>query len=1035
MRVVVALAVVASLLGIPAQAAENSLFFSEYIEGTSNNKALEIYNGTGAPVDLSAEQYVVQMYFNGSATAGLTIALTGTVANDDVFVLANSAASAPILAQADQLNGAGWFNGDDAIVLRSGGAAGSILDVIGQVGVDPGTEWGTGLASTADNTLRRLGHPDTEPADAFDPGAQWQGFATDTFDGLGSYGLSTVLTCGGPLTLSQGEAGSRVVTGVDPDGIVTELDVTAASPSITRTAFTPATEVGGTASATVSVAADLAPGSYPVTVTSGTATCSFTVTVNAVLTVGQVQGSGARSPLAPASGNGSSSTLYEVQGVVTQRTLARTSAGADQFGFFLQSRTGATDNDPATSDGVFVFMGSFSSLIGGYVPVVGDEVVLRARVAEFFNLTQLTSASLLRVVAQNVTAYEVTDATPPADLVAANQFWERHEGAQLRVRAGSGVVSGRDVFASTADGEVFLVDVDDPTLDRPDPLTRRVYRDAHPIDGVADGNGNRIMLGSMGVKWVAQDNTALVPPAHTLDTLAADAVGGLYFSFEKYGVQASSVTFSAGADPSSNLPPTPIDRNREFSVATYNVENLYDFRDDPFDGCDFLGNSGCPGVSPPFDYVPLNEADYQEHLTALATQIRADLHSPDLLLVQEAEDQDICTVTGGALTCGTVDNADGKPDTLQELALAVGAQGGGAYDAAYDRDGADDRGIVAAFLYRTDRLALAAPTGVLGATPGVQYRAPGLPSNVDVQNPKTLNADLPDDVDTSTGVDGSDVYTRAPQVAKFTVLARAGGTESLSLWAVSNHFSSTPQARVGQRREQAAYGAAIVSAIEADEANARVVYGGDLNVFPRPDDPLSPPSDQLAPLYEQGLDSLWEDLAAISPASAYSYVFQGQAQTLDHLFVNQRLHDDLVRIRAAHVNADWPADFAGDGARGASDHDPQVAVFSSRARLTVADVSAAEGQPLTFTVSLSRPLSVDLPVCAVTLPDTATLLLDFTPIAACVTIAAGATSATFTVATRADNRPEGSERLWLVSVADPRVVDLTDPVAAGTVVG
>ena len=48
-----------------------------------------------------------------------------------------------------------YYNGDDAVVLRKGGADGPVLDSIGQVGFDPGTEWGTGLTSTVDNTLRR----------------------------------------------------------------------------------------------------------------------------------------------------------------------------------------------------------------------------------------------------------------------------------------------------------------------------------------------------------------------------------------------------------------------------------------------------------------------------------------------------------------------------------------------------------------------------------------------------------------------------------------------------------------------------------------------------------------------------------------------------------------------------------------------------------------------------------------------------------------------------------------------------------------
>ena len=123
-----------------AFAASTDLFFSEYIEGSGNNKALEIFNDTGAPIDLAAGGYNVQMFFNGSATAGLTIDLTGTVAGGDVFVLAQSSATGAILAFADQTNGAGWFNGDDAVALRKGT---TILDVIGQIGADPGTEWGT----------------------------------------------------------------------------------------------------------------------------------------------------------------------------------------------------------------------------------------------------------------------------------------------------------------------------------------------------------------------------------------------------------------------------------------------------------------------------------------------------------------------------------------------------------------------------------------------------------------------------------------------------------------------------------------------------------------------------------------------------------------------------------------------------------------------------------------------------------------------------------------------------------------------------
>ena len=963
-RFVIAVTVLAAaLLAAPgAFAASGDLFFSEVVEGSSNNKALEIFNGTGAAIDLAAGGYSVQMFFNGSATAGLTINLTGTVADGDVYVVAQSSASAAILAQADQTNGSGWFNGDDAIVLRKGTA---ILDVIGQIGFDPGTEWGSGLQSTADNTLRRkvtITAGDPDGTDAFDPSIQWDGYPVDTFDGLGAHTVTppvnapVVATCPAPLSAPIGGSATGNVSATDADGVVTSLALSSVSPAtagITLTGVTPAGAVGGTATATLSVAASTPLGTYAVQVTATnadatpqTATCTTTVSVQPVLRVSDVQGSVSdlvdgpthRSALAPATGNGTSSTLSYVRGVITQKTLARSSTGATQNGFFLQDTLARSDGDPTTSDGIFVFMGSFTSLIGGYVPRVGDEVVLRARVSEFFFFTELSSASLVEVVSPLLDVDAVAPAftaDPPDGLADAGRYWERREGMRARVLADALVTGGRDVFSSTADSEVWVIRGDAAVAQRTSPYARRVFRDAHPLDDVAgtvdNGNGFRILLGPLGVKATSGSTTTLLPPARVFDTLTASVVGGVDFSFEKYRVNpVEQPSFTAGVDPSLNAPPAAFARDGAYSVANVNVENLYDFRDDPFDGCDFAGNAGCPGVRPPFDYVPASQAEYDAHLDALASQVRTDLHAPDLLLVQEAEDQDICSVAGGALSCGTTNNADGKPDTLQELALRVAAAGGPAYDAAYDRDGADDRGIVAGFLFRADRVELLSAAGdpVLGASPTVSYRGAALAYNADVQNPKALNADLPADVDLSTGVDGANVFTRAPQVGHFRVWRNGVGLGAwVDLYAISNHFSSTPDARVGQRTEQAGYVAAIVAALQAADPGVRVDAGGDLNVFPRPDDPLVPASDQLAPLYGLGLENLYDVLVAEVPASAYTYVFEGQAQTLDHQFVTPSLGDELERVRVAHVNADWPAGFAGDGPRGASDHDPVVARY------------------------------------------------------------------------------------------------------------
>jgi predicted extracellular nuclease len=225
-----AVVVMVLLAAAPARAADpTELFFSEYIEGTSNNKALEIFNGTATPVDLGAGSYNVQMHFNGNPVATLTINLAGTIAPGGTFVLAHASADPVILAAAHQTNGAGWFNGDDAVVLRKGTTA---IDVIGQIGFDPGSEWGTGLTSTADNTLRRktaVTAGDANGSDAFDPAVEWDGFPTNTFDGLGGGLPPELLTINeiqgsGPVgNLGPTETRGNLVSAVGPDGFFMQM--------------------------------------------------------------------------------------------------------------------------------------------------------------------------------------------------------------------------------------------------------------------------------------------------------------------------------------------------------------------------------------------------------------------------------------------------------------------------------------------------------------------------------------------------------------------------------------------------------------------------------------------------------------------------------------------------------------------------------------------------------------------------------------------------------------------------------------------
>ena len=171
-----------------------TLLISEYVEGSSNNKAIEIYNGTGAAIDLATGNYTLAFYFNGEITPGNEIALTGTVADGDVFVVADQDAATAILDETDQQDVGNFFNGDDVVLLE---ADGIVIDSIGQLGADPGSEWGTGDTSTQDNTIRRSNDVcagDANPDDVYDPTDEWSGFAENTFDGLGTHSANCIDT-------------------------------------------------------------------------------------------------------------------------------------------------------------------------------------------------------------------------------------------------------------------------------------------------------------------------------------------------------------------------------------------------------------------------------------------------------------------------------------------------------------------------------------------------------------------------------------------------------------------------------------------------------------------------------------------------------------------------------------------------------------------------------------------------------------------------------------------------------------------------
>jgi len=153
------------------------LLFSEYIEGSGNNKALEIANNTGNSVSLSA--YTIKKQTNGAGAWSTGLALSGTLTTGSKFVIVNSSISSTCYStSAANISTSGtelMFNGNDAVGLFKNGV---LIDIIGT--------FSGGTANFAvDVTLRRKSTV-TSPSTTFNLSSQWDSYATDTCNNLAS---------------------------------------------------------------------------------------------------------------------------------------------------------------------------------------------------------------------------------------------------------------------------------------------------------------------------------------------------------------------------------------------------------------------------------------------------------------------------------------------------------------------------------------------------------------------------------------------------------------------------------------------------------------------------------------------------------------------------------------------------------------------------------------------------------------------------------------------------------------------------------
>ena len=781
----------AALVTVPAGTSSGApatdLFISEYVEGSSFNKAIEISNSTGAPIDLAAGGYTLELYSNGSPTVSQSVALTGTIAAGDVFVAANERAAQAILDQADLISNAVInFNGDDAVVLRKNGA---VIDAFGQIGFRPAGEWPGG---GADDTLRRKSgfcSGDTNAFDAFDASIEWDSFPVNTFDGLGAH---------------DGNCGTPPPPPPPPLTCEAPLDVTLIS---------------------------------------------------------EVQGDGPTSPLVG-------------QTVVVDAVVTAIFPGLQ--GFYLQEEPGDSDDDPATSEGIFVFRGTLPDGVG-----VNDVVRVEATVGEFVtsggasSLTQLTRSTVVDcdLPPVTITPTEIElPRTEPGDL-------EPFEGMLVTLPQ-SLVIS--EYFNFDRFGEVVL------TSERQLTPTAEFEPGPAAVQAALENSLDRITVDDG--RSTQNPDPAIHPgngDVFDLDNLfrGGDLVTGITgvidHTFGLYRLQPTAYGTFTEANPRPAAP-DPVGGNVQ--VASFNVLNYFTTIDDSGPICGPAANQGCRGADTPEELVR-----QRDKIVSAITAIDADVVG----LIEIENHVDDAAVTDLVASLNAV------PGAGPYAAIETGPIGGDA--------------IKVALIHQ--------PASV---TPVGDFAV--LDSSVDPRFIDTLNRPVL-----------AQTYRDNTTGGVFTVAVNHLKSKGSSCASIGDPNTGDGSGNCNGTRTAAAE--ALVDWLATDPTGSEdpdMLIIGDLNAYDKetPIDAIVAGADDVT-----GTGDDYTDLVArFLGEDTYSFVFDGQVGYLDHALANAAMLDQVTGATVWLINADEPdlidydttfkqpaqqAIYAPDAYR-SSDHDPVI---------------------------------------------------------------------------------------------------------------
>jgi uncharacterized repeat protein (TIGR01451 family) len=628
-------------------------------------------------------------------------------------------------------------------------------------------------------------------------------------------------------------------------------------------------------------------------------TATATVTVPAVVAlIHQIQGTGARSPL--------EGQLVTAHGIVTARKLN---------GFFMQLPDAEADSDPATSEGIFVF----TSTAPPAAAAVGNDVEVTGTVQEFVPSQDPVSPPMTELAFQpTVTVLSTGNLRPDPVAMAPSpdipgQLFEHLEGMRVLVDTLT-AVSPTDGFVSepnatsTSNGLFYGVltgtprPFREPGINILDPLPPG----APPNIPRFDENTERIRVDSDGQEG---GTTFEVSSGMVLPSFPAV----VDYAFRTYTVLPDPGHLTVD-QVGAATPVRPLAAD-EFTVAAFNLERFFDTANDP-------------DIGEPV----LTAAALERRLAKASLAIRTVMRKPDVLGVAEVENLALLQTLATRINDDAV--AAGDPDPAYVAHLV---------------EGNDPGGIDVGFLVRTERVAVV----------GVQQE--GLTATY--INPQTGLPELLND--------------RPPLVLRAAVSVPGG--PAFPFTVVVNHLRSligvddpADGVRVrAKRAAQAEFLAQLVDDLQEESPRAAVVTLGDFNAFEVNDgyvdvmgavkgDPA--PADEVVHHADDFIDpDLVNLVETVTPASGqrYSYVFDGNAQVLDHVLVTQTLTGKFRELQYARNDADFPESLRNDETRPErlSDHDMPVAFFrhpSADLGLAKTASAAVSGQPVTYTITATN---------------------------------------------------------------------------------